>query len=203
MKIVVNKQQAATAQLETAIKLFLENRDHVSAYTVASAAGGILEGVWKNTKDEHILRRMNQGRAVRGIFKEEWEARLNPEIPKNEGFSYLYKHQNFFKHADRDHDATIEFPNFELTALQIFLVTGDYTLIYDKQTKAMTLFFGWYAAFNPAVLGEGHPLLDFMRSNPFDASQFTHDELALKGYEILIKQCPELFPSESLLRSYF
>jgi hypothetical protein len=195
-KITITKQQAAAVQLETAIKLFFENRDLVSAFTLTAAADGILEGIWQNERDEHIERRARDGRTIRGTLSEEWNARLNPDVPKGEGFSYLYKHQNFFKHADRDHDQNIEFRSFELTALRIFIAIGSYYLIYDQHTKPMTMFFGWYAAYNPSILGEGNALLDYMQQNPFDASNFTDEELAAEGYRLLRMNCPELFTRE-------
>jgi len=57
----------------------------------------------------------------------------------------------------------------------------------------MTIFFSWYAGFNPAILGEGNPLLDYLKENPFDANKFSHEELVAEGYRLLKKNCPELF----------
>jgi len=59
VKRAVTKQEAAAAQIETAIKLHFENRDQISAYTLASAAIGILKGIYKN-KRSSILDRQQQ-----------------------------------------------------------------------------------------------------------------------------------------------
>ncbi len=69
--IMVAKRQAAVAQLETAIKLFFENRDLVSAFTLTAAADGILEGIWQNERTDHQERRARDGRITRGSFYEE------------------------------------------------------------------------------------------------------------------------------------
>jgi hypothetical protein len=191
--VTVTKREAATLQLETAIRLFFENRDLVSPFTLTAAAHGILEGIWQNEREQHLERRARSGRQQRGTFKEQWEARLNPDVTKSEGFGYLYKHQNFFKHADRDHDQDIEFADFELTAMRIFATIADFMLIYDRPTTAMTVFFTWYSACNPAILGEGNPILDQLKQEPFDREQFSNEELASQGYALLMKNCPELF----------
>jgi hypothetical protein len=57
----------------------------------------------------------------------------------------------------------------------------------------MTIFFSWYAAFNPSLLGEGNPVLNYLEQNPFDASKLSNEQLAAEGYRLLKKNCPELF----------
>ena len=124
----VSKRQAATRQLETAIKLFLENRDLISAYTLCCAADGILEGIYQNDRAEILDRQREQltePSDFRFSWKEEWEIRIKPEHRK-EIFQRLNKAQNFFKHADKDHDDSYEFKGWEQTGIRIFSAVTNY-----------------------------------------------------------------------------
>ena len=194
----VTKREAATCQLETAIKLFLENRDLISAYTLCCAADGILEGIYKNERTAILSRQQNQSADpsnIRFSWKEEWEIRLKPEY-KQEGFRLLNLPQNFFKHADKDHDSFYEFKDRELTGMRIFIAVTNYNLVFREITKAMNVFFAWYAILNPTYLAEGNPLLDALATIP-DCQNLTsshsHEELAAIGYSKLKSACPELF----------
>jgi hypothetical protein len=189
--ITVTKRQAAETLIETAIKLYFEHRDLISAYTLASAALGVLDGIWKNEKQQHLERRAKAGRTLRFNLSDEWGARLNPDVPK--GFSWLTKHQNFFKHANTDHDQTILFKDAEHTALQIWMAINDFTLIYDESTLAMSIFFSWFAVQRPEFLGEGNPLRPVMEQAGFDRNKYTAREMAGVGLSTLLTQCPDLF----------
>ena len=194
----VTKREAATCQLETAVKLFLENRDLISAFTLCCAADGILEGIYKNERTAILSRQHNQSSDpsnFRFSWKEEWEIRLKPEY-KKEGFRLLNAPQNFFKHADKDHDSFYEFKDRELTGLRIFMTIDNYKFVFGEITKAMNVFFVWYGVLNPTYLAEGSPLLSALAANP-DCQNLTashsHEELAAIGYSNLKSNCPELF----------
>ena len=133
----VTKREAATCQLETAIKLFLENRDLISAYTLCCAADGILEGIYKNERTAILRRQHNQSADpsnFRFSMRELWEICLKPEHQK-EGFRLLNLPQNFFKHADRDHDSFYEFKDRELPGLRIFIAVYQYNLVFWRNHK--------------------------------------------------------------------
>ena len=195
---IVTKRQAAASQLETAIKLFFENRDLISAYTLCCAADGILEGVYQNDRGE-ILRRQREKLADPGDFrfswKEEWDIRIKPEHRK-EVFKLLNEAQNFFKHADKDHDSSYEFKGWELTGLRIFFAVTNYKLIFGEITLAMNVFFTLYAILKPNLLAEGNPLLDAIAANP-DCMDLVEkcslEEITAIGYSNLKSTCPELF----------
>lgn len=202
----VTKRDVATCQLETAIKLFLEDRDLISAYTLCCAADGILEGIYKNKRTAILSRQHNQSADpsnIRFLLKEEWGNRLKPEY-KKEGFRLLNEAQNFFKHADKDHDSFYEFKDRELTGLRIFMAIADYKLVFGEITKAMKIFFAWYAIQNPDYLAEGSPLLNAFTVIP-DCQNLTsshsHEELAAIGYSNLKSNCPELFSQADISRS--
>jgi hypothetical protein len=191
--ITITKRQAAETQIETAIKLYFEHRDLISAYTLASAALGVLDGIWKNEKQQHLERRAKAGRTLRFNLSDEWRDRLDPSIKVGEGFFWLTRHQNFFKHADRDHDKTIDFRDAEQTAMQIWMAINDFTLIYDEATLAMTTFSSWFAVQRPEFLGDGNPLRPVLEQIGFERSKYTAREMASVGLSTLLTQCPDLF----------
>lgn len=197
-KSIVTKQKAATCQLETAIKLFLENRDLISAYTLCCAADSIIQGIYKNDRVRILSRQKERSpdlRSFRFSWREEWEIRLKPEYQK-EGFRLINEAQNFFKHADKDHEDTYEFNGWELSGLRIFFAITDYNLVFGEMTKAMNVFFVWYAIQHPRVLGEGNPLLTIIKENPDCrdlATKYTIEEMAEIGCTNLMSACPDLF----------
>ena len=194
----VTKRDAATCQLETAIKLLLENRDLISAYTLCCAADGILEGIYENERVEILARqreRLEDPEDFRFSWREEWEIRFKPEHQR-EGFRLLNAAQNFFKHADRDHDGVHEFEDWEQTGFRMFFAVTNYNLVFGKITPAMNVFFTLFAILHPNLLGENNPLLSEIRANP-DChnleARYSQAEVASIGYSNLKSLCPELF----------
>ena len=162
----VTKQEAATYQLETAIKLFFENRDLISAYTLCCAADGILEGIYKNNRTEILSRqreRLTNPSNFCFSWREEWEILFKPEYQK-EGFRLLNKPQNFLKHADKDPDSTYDF-NWDLHGLRILGTVRNYKLVFGKITEAMNIFFIWYAVLNPHLLKKESPISETIAAN--------------------------------------
>ena len=197
-KTKVTKRHAATNQLETAIKLFLENRDLISAYTLCCAADGILEGIYQNERGGVLGRqheRLVDRHDFRFSWREEWKIRIRPEHRK-EVFQLLHEPQNFFKHADKDHDCFYEFKDWKQTGWRIFFAVTNYRLIFGELTSPMNVFFTFYAILHPKVLAKGNPLLDAIsaNSNCMDLlSTCSQEEAAAIGYLNLKSICPELF----------
>ena len=198
----VNKKEAATCQLETAIKLFLENRDLVSAYTLCCAADGILEGIYHNERDE-ILRRQRDQSTPSNRFRVSWgeelENRIKPEHQK-EVFRLLNAPQNFFKHADRDHDSSYEFPDWELTGIRTVTTIMNYNLVFGETTPAMGLFVTLYALLQPDLFPAGDPESDASSVMPtFDMmpKEYSREDVAAVGYSALKLTCPGLFRQPS------
>ena len=205
-EITVTKREAATSQLETAIKLFLENRDLISAYTLCCASDGILEGIYENERAAILGRQRDQSvdsSQFRFSWREEWKIRLKPEYQK-EGFKLLNEAQNFFKHADKDHDSSYEFKGWDQTGYRIFFAVTNYKLIFGEITMAMNVFFTLYAILKPNLLAEGNPLLEAIAANPgcMDlVSRYSAEEIAAIGYCNLESACPELFSQTDIASS--
>ncbi|EJL6681226.1 TPA: hypothetical protein RUZ68_003676 [Vibrio cholerae] len=91
--IRLNKFDAAERQFLQAIRLFFEGGDEVSIHTLVEAANQVFSDLGKK-----------QG--IKGIIREsEW---VKPDKQK-EWRNYVFKCRNFFKHADKDVDDTIDF----------------------------------------------------------------------------------------------
>ena len=83
--VTVTKKKAAKCQLETSIKLFFENRDLISAYTLVCAANGILEGIYQNERDEILRKQREQSGTVSSLqfsWEEELDLQIKPEHKK-------------------------------------------------------------------------------------------------------------------------
>ena len=89
----LTKLDVVQRQLRTAIRMFFEDSDTVSAYTLAAAVEGVLGGLLKNQGNVHPFRESD-------FIKEGMERELN---------KVLNRPQNFFKHASSDAEETLEF----------------------------------------------------------------------------------------------
>ena len=95
--VSVTQKKAATCQLETTIKLFMENRDLISAYTLCCAADGVLEGIYVNQRDEILGKQRDKSVSPSSMhfsWAEEMEIRIKPEY-RNEVFRALNAPQHF------------------------------------------------------------------------------------------------------------
>ena len=200
----ISKKEAATVQLDTAIKLFFENRDLVSAYTLCSAADGILEGIYKNERATIMARQYDkygEAKMFRFSWNEEWEIRFKPEY-KKEGFRLLNATRNFLKHADKDHDVVHEFKDWKETGIRIFGAITNYNLVFGETSPAMNVFFVLYMVLYPKLLREDNPLFQKILGNPLCENaieRFSQAEIAAIGTSNLENACPELFPPTDIL----
>lgn len=196
--VTTTKKEAATCQLETAIKLFLENRDLISSYTLCCAADGILEGIYENKRDDILnqqFHQSDQSGSLRFSFSEELEMQVKPQYKKRV-FQSLRAAQNFFKHADRDHDNCFQFADWNLTSIRLLTAIHNYDLVYREITLAMQLYVALYATINPDHLVKESPLRDLMALLPdveVMSERLSREEVSVIGYSTLKSCCPELF----------
>lgn len=195
--VSVSKKEAATAQLETAIKLYFENRDLISAYTLMGAADGILEGIWTKEQNRIQARRFQNGQPAGFSFSEEWSMRIKDEYQKL-GWSLLHATRNFFKHADTDHDQEHLFHSVVAIGMRLLWTIKNYALIYDEITPAMNAYCNWYLAFHPELMKEDNretasELLEQLVSFAERNCHIDHDEQAALGLQLLRQFSPSLF----------
>lgn len=129
-EINISKLEAAKRQLETAISLYFAYQDPVAIHTLASAAYAILNDTSKiiGVNPRHS--------------RSDFIQRARPGKEKELNF-YLKRYENFFKHADKDHDEIINF-----NPLSSEFVIFDSILIYfaltNGSTPLMNTFYFWW-----------------------------------------------------------
>ena len=151
---MITKTDAAERQLNTAIRLFFENRDHLSSYALAVASREVTDGVIKSLRSElyqRELARVGDPLKVLLSYGEELEILIKPEFYKS--VIKLYnKWQNFLKHADEDPDAEIEPFTTKLLALVILTAMKNYFLLTQHWTTEMVTFLSWIAVAEPQLV---------------------------------------------------
>src|SRR5579859_3836731 len=95
-EVKVSKLDAAKRQLETVIRLYFSNGDPVSIHTLTAAAYNVLHDVTKQKGAEPMI--------IKGQ-KLDYVKPENHEMIKGK----VSEAENFFKYADRDHEATLDF----------------------------------------------------------------------------------------------
>lgn len=132
MTATVTKLEVASRQLDTAIRLFFQGGDAVSIHTLAVAAFNVFADMAEHRKV--------------GVS---WRTRVCDDsgLSKKELRNIFYAEWNFFKHADRDPDATFQFNK---------LVSEDFMFVavldcggLQPTTCPMQAFQIWYIATHP------------------------------------------------------
>jgi hypothetical protein len=132
----ITKLEAARRQLDQAIKLFFEGRDALSIHTLASAAQGILRDIAKATGAQH-LSILHDHPQIPPEHHKEWVRAINHP-------------RNFFKHADKDSNGTLEFDEIENENLlldSVFL----YGTVTQKYLSSVNVYIGWFTTKNPEL----------------------------------------------------
>lgn len=109
----VTKLNAAERQLRVAIRLFFERKDLIAVHTLAAAAQGVLADLGRQ-------------KGIRSIFDR--PELIRPERQK-EVYQLFRRAQNFFKHANEDPEATLDF-FYETTKFYLL----DAALLYQALT---------------------------------------------------------------------
>lgn len=134
----ITKLEAASRQLDEAIRMFFEGRDALAIHTLAAAAQGILRDVAKAIGAEH-----------QSILHD------HPDIPperSREWIAAVNAPRNFFKHADRDREGTIEFDEEEneRVLLDAVLLHGT---VATEFLSAAAVYMGWFTTKHAALRG--------------------------------------------------
>jgi hypothetical protein len=151
---VITKTDAAERQLNTAIRLFFENRDHLSSYALAVASREITDDVIKSRYSELYQRelvRVGDPLKVRLSYRQEMKILIKDEFYKD--FLNLdHRWQNFLKHADKDPDAEIDPITTKHLALVILTAIRNYSLLTQRWTTEMVTFLGWIGVAEPQLI---------------------------------------------------
>jgi hypothetical protein len=135
--MVVSKIDAAKRQLETVIRLYFSDGDPVPIHTLTAAAYNILRDVTVQRGADSML--------IKGKLLEY----VRPEY-KNTIIAKTNEAENFFKHANRDHGATLDF-NPETSELMIIDACSQYKKLTGEEPRLFVIYRIWFTVNNPDV----------------------------------------------------
>lgn len=203
----ITREDAAISQLETAIKLYFESRDLISAHTLASASANLLKDMYEKEKNHILRKQIENGRKENLLWgtADYVKFKVKDEFHKD-FFNLLNKAQNFFKHADKDPAEFIEVKEDE-TLFKIFFACWDYMLIYEHPTPAINTFLAWIGAYKPDIIKESprHPAFEnaleyirefYQKNGKFKSLRRMYDTLKMCSPHLFIpseKDCLETF----------
>ena len=128
-KIKVSKLDAAKRQLETAIRVYFNYGDPVAIHTLACAAHEILSDLNRKYTGKPMV-------ISDFLIKDEY---------KKQFLKMIREPQNFFKHANKDPESTIDF-NPDVSQFFIFDAISKYQEITDERVPYFIIFRGWFGA---------------------------------------------------------
>jgi hypothetical protein len=133
-KTTVTRQQAARAEIDTAIELLFYSGSPIAIDVLTWAAVEMMRGIAEHRQLQ--------------TFQSMIEERIKPEGLK-EWRRIQKEHYNFFKHADRD--PSRESDNFmpEATTYSLFGAAVDYQVVFGQLTFAMLSYIAWFMARHP------------------------------------------------------
>jgi hypothetical protein len=134
----VTKLDVARRQIDEAIRMFFDRRDPIAVHTVVSAAAQVLSDLGKTRGFQGWTR--NPSVVKPGRWKEWREA--------------ITRFEAFFKHADKDADATCDFRP-DVTQLFILEAVELLRVFIGKFTWEGMIFSIWFSVKYPDLLKEG------------------------------------------------
>ncbi len=155
--IEITKLDAAKRQLETAIRLYFLEGDEISIHTLAAASYNVIRDIVKKKK----LGAM--------IVKDLSVQHAKPEFQKAVSKA-LNAAENFFKHADRDADASF---NFFPTQTEYLIFDAE--VMYQKLTGCTSPLFlayrGWFILTHQDNFNFSAADMDLIKGSPTEAAE--------------------------------
>jgi hypothetical protein len=136
-KINLSKLDVVRTQVETAIRLYFASGDPVSIHTLAAASFQILVDLDKHGPQT-------------GTLLDDVKKQVKPEYLK-EVLKMFAEPENFFKHADRDPEAVLDFPLSE-PEFYLWECVAKYQELAGDDTPLMQVYRTWFMAHNSHVL---------------------------------------------------
>ena len=133
----VSKLDAARRQLESAIRLFFLNGDPVAIHTLTGAARGLLGD-------------LSRAEGKKGLLDTYFFPFVRPE-KLGELKKLIAEAQNFFKHADLDPDAVLDF-NPGTTEYLLWDCCTLYEVLTGHKLPILAVFNIWFGLANPHIL---------------------------------------------------
>lgn len=181
MPTSVSKIEAASRQLNAAIRLFFSCGDDIAVHTLAAAAANVFADIIENRTGASWRTR----------------ARDDSGLSMKEVVRVLHEEWNFFKHADRDPDAVLQF-NEEFAADLMFMATLDCGDLASTSCE-MQAFQIWYMAASKIWVPSDHEPFSVARRTLPGLSALPRMEQIERGAEFLSEHCGN-GPNNSLQR---
>lgn len=134
--LTISKLDAAKRQLETFIYLYFNSGDPVAIHTLAAAAFG-------------IIRDLNLKAGGKPTIQEWMFENVLPEH-KSLLRAKLNEAQNFFKHADHDHESTLKF-NPESSKFLAWDACSKYIELTSETPPLFQIYHGWMMLTHPEI----------------------------------------------------
>lgn len=169
------KLDVARRQLAVAIRLFFDGRESVSVYTLAANAWEIVDVLCRND----------------GVDSLSEQARENIPEGKCLKRDYVNPYRNFFKHADRDPDATLEDFSDDKNDHLLFSAVEDLIRLEQRTLYECQVFQIWYlAVYEEKIATEAleRVLADVRAALP-NINQLSRSEQKRMGREFLYECC--------------
>ena len=165
---IVTKLEAARRQLDTAIRLFFSGGDSISIHTLAASAANVFADV----SDRKL------GQSWRSIIRE------TNKISKSQLKDIIHREWNFFKHADRDTDSTLEFDE-STTDHVIFVASLECGEVKKDLSRIMEVFQIWYIAAYPDKFDSTEPVFETAKKSLPDLPRLERSEQIRAGAKFL------------------
>jgi len=133
-KLTISKLDVVKRQLETVIRLYFSNGDPVSIHTLTAAAYNVIRDINDKRGGEPLLMKEQFLDYIKEDHREEVKNKINEA-------------ENFFKHADRDHDSTIDF-NPDASEMLILETCTTYYKLSGESPPLFKLIEAWIIANN-------------------------------------------------------
>jgi hypothetical protein len=128
----ITKLDAAKRQLETVIRLYFSSGEPVSIHTLTAAAYNVIRDVGRHRGASPMIVKDQILDYVKPEFKKEAQHKFNEA-------------ENFFKHAERDYEDTLDF-NPQQSEVLILDACSQYYKLTEEWPPLFQLYQGWYMA---------------------------------------------------------
>lgn len=136
-ELKISKLDAAKRQLETVIRLYFLQGDPVSIHTLAAAAYNVIRDITTRRGVATMLIKDELSQYVRPEHEQAFRRKINEA-------------ENFFKHGDRDQEATLDF-NPQMSEFFVFDACRQYERLTGEQPPLFLIYRTWFMANHPRM----------------------------------------------------
>jgi hypothetical protein len=148
--LTISKLDAAKRQLETVIRLYFSNGDPVAIHTLTAAAYNVLRDVTSRRGAEPMLVKDKMLDSLKSQHKQAIIQKINEA-------------ENFFKHAHRDHESTLDF-NPDASEFLLVDACSQYEKLTGEVPPLFIVYRTWFMASRPDLFKFDEERKRFLRA---------------------------------------